>query len=64
MSRICNICGKKFDEWDEQEDFTIHTHLGYGTKYDGETLNLNICCDCMNDIIDSCTVSPLVINFE
>ena len=56
---VCNMCGKEFDIWDKQEDFSIHKKCGYGTKYDGETLNLDICCDCMEQIIGACRVSPI-----
>lgn len=56
---VCNLCGRDFDVWDKQEDFSIHKRCGYGTKYDGETLNLDICCDCMEQLIDSCEVSPI-----
>lgn len=55
----CNICGKEFDMWDEQEAFSLHKQLGYGTKFDGEYLNINICCECMENIICSCQISPL-----
>lgn len=59
----CNLCGKKFDEWDKQEDFSIHRNLGYGTKYDSDILDLDLCCDCMekflDDIIPRCQISPI-----
>ena len=48
---ICNKCGKKFDFWDTQEDFSIERSLGYGTKYDGSTLELDLCCECMEKLI-------------
>lgn len=57
---ICNKCGKEFDEWDTQEEFRIYSHLGYGTKYDGDKLELDLCCDCMTDLIDSCKISPII----
>ena len=40
------------DVWDVQEDYTIHTRIGYGSKYDEEEIELHICCDCMDKIID------------
>ncbi len=55
----CNMCGRKFDIWDEQENFSIHTRLGYGTKYDGDCLEFDICCDCMETLIDKCAISPI-----
>lgn len=56
---ICNKCGKEFDCWDEQEGFSIHSYCGYGTKYDGDKLDLDLCCDCMEKLIDECVVSPI-----
>ena len=56
---ICNMCGKGFDIWDTQEDFSIYRSLGYGTKYDGDELQLDLCCDCMEKIIDECKVHPV-----
>lgn len=60
--RTCNKCGKKFDEWDTEESFRFYSPfaLGYGTKYDGSKLELDLCCECMEELIDSCKVSPIV----
>ena len=55
----CNKCGKQMDSWDIQHHFSITKRLGYGSKYDGEVLNLDICCDCMDEIIDACIISPI-----
>lgn len=57
--RYCNICGSKMDFWDVQEDFTIHTTAGYGSKYDEEEIEIHICCDCMDKIIEKCAISPI-----
>ena len=58
---ICNMCGKKFDFWDTQEGFSINADLGYGTKFDGGTLELDLCCSCMEKIIESCAIPPVKI---
>lgn len=58
----CNKCGKKFDFWDAQENFSINARLGYGTKYDGSDLELDLCCDCMEKLIDECVISPISDN--
>lgn len=59
---ICNKCGKTFDFWDTQEDFSIERSLGYGTKYDGSTLELDLCCECMEKLIEECVISPISDN--
>lgn len=58
--RYCNICGRKMDFWDIQEDNKIHKTAGYGSKYDGEKIELHFCCDCLDKIIDGCAISPVV----
>jgi hypothetical protein len=57
---ICNKCGKELDMWDMQEGFRMYRRFGYGTKYDGDTVDLNLCCDCIEKLIDSCLVSPII----
>lgn len=56
----CNVCGKKFDFWDTQENYNIFTHCGYGSKYDGEIVDLDICCDCFDRLVEGCVISPVL----
>lgn len=56
----CNHCGKPLDEWDLQEDFKIHTAVGYGSKYDLSKVELQLCCDCFDKLVDECVISPVV----
>lgn len=63
--KFCNLCGKEFDNWDSQESFGIHTgKIGYGSKHDGDKLELDLCCDCFDKVIDDlipkCKISPLI----
>lgn len=55
----CSLCGKEFNFFDHQEDYTIDKVLGYGSKYDGEHLRLHICCGCMDTIIEQSMLNPL-----
>lgn len=55
----CNKCGKKLDMWDVQEDFSMERHLGYGSRYDGDHLDLDLCCECMDKIIEECAIPPV-----
>lgn len=57
--QFCNKCGKPFDLWDTQEDFSIMKRLGYGTKNDGGILDLHLCCQCMDELVDECDISPI-----
>lgn len=61
LRKVCNMCGKDFDEWDNQENFAIVSYLiGYGSKYDGSALRLDLCCDCMDMLIEKCKLNPLI----
>lgn len=55
----CNKCGKKMDMWDTQEDFSLQRNLGYGSRYDGDNLDLDLCCDCMDKLIEECVIPPV-----
>lgn len=58
--RTCNICGKPFNEYDEEQDFSIVKRIGYGSVHDGKTLELDICCECMDKLIEKCVESPII----
>ena len=53
----CTMCGKKFDMWDEQENFCFEHRLGYGSKNDGDVVRLKLCCGCFDRIVD--IISPM-----
>lgn len=54
------MCGQTLDFWDEQENFAIEKNeLGYGTSYDGDKLDLHLCCGCMDRLIKACAVNPV-----
>lgn len=55
----CNKCGKKMDVYDTQQNCSIQGQLGYGSEYDGEFLDLDLCCECMDKLINECKISPI-----
>ena len=61
---ICDICGKEFDVFDEQERFGFHHTVGYGSEFDGSRIDVDLCCRCfdimMNEyILPQCKKSPV-----
>ena len=58
-SKVCNRCGKELDFWDIQGDFTLHKHIGCGSIHDGDIVRLQFCCECFDEIVDECKVSPI-----
>lgn len=59
---VCNVCGKRFDEFDEQENFGFDYYVGWGSKYDLTHLQAHICIDCFDKLMDqfipACKISP------
>lgn len=59
----CNLCGSEFDMWDEQAGFGIKAHVGWGSKYDGEHIKLDLCCGCFDRVIEFivplCKINPI-----
>lgn len=54
---LCTMCGKKLDMWDEQENFSFSSHIGYGSKYDTTIIDIRLCCDCFDKIIDNIAIN-------
>lgn len=52
MKEYCNKCGKKMDVYDLQTGIRMHDVLGYGSRYDGQTINLDLCSECTDELID------------
>ena len=55
----CNKCGREMQVFDLHNNFSIHKTIGYGSVHDGDELRIAFCCDCMDEIISSCVVSPI-----
>lgn len=48
----CDFCGKELNELDSQENFGFHyQHIGYGSQYDGESIDIDLCCDCFDKMM-------------
>lgn len=62
QAKVCNVCGNKFDMWDEQENFGLDTMVGYGSKYDETRIQFHICCSCFDTLYDKfkkiCVIPP------
>lgn len=48
----CSICGKKLNTLDKELGFKYNGKVGYGSVHDGEHIQLNICCDCFDKIVE------------
>lgn len=59
---ICNMCGKEFDRWDEDENFSFHSMIGHGSKYGMFEFDLDLCCNCMDRMLDEYLISKCIYN--
>ena len=57
----CNLCGKKLDLFDLQQNFHVGKRLDYGSQFDGDRLELRLCNDCMDSLIGRCLISPITL---
>lgn len=56
----CNCCGKEIGGADLCGAISIAQMLGYGSKYDGAYVEIDICPDCFDRFIDGMAVSPIL----
>jgi hypothetical protein len=47
------MCEKELDEFDLQEKFSFKRYIGYGSKYDMNILDVKLCCDCFDKLLDA-----------
>lgn len=57
---FCNKCNKEFNIFDIHNGLKIKRVMGYGSTYDGDDINLNICTNCLDELINSCLINPIV----
>lgn len=65
----CNVCGKTAEQvFEGQMLISIHERIGYGSNHDGSMLDLDICSDCFDKLIDrfaeGCAINPIKENFQ
>lgn len=60
ITRLCNLCGKELGEYD---DFGVSYEFGYGSINDGDKMDLDLCCECLDKVtehlINSCKLNPI-----
>jgi hypothetical protein len=56
---VCNQCGKELDEYDLHQNFRISTQIGYGSRSDGLSVDMRLCSECFDVLVESCAINPL-----
>ena len=67
VETVCNMCGKPFDVLDRNQNFCFHRPIRYGSRFDMDELDLDLCCDCFDKImvkyiIPNCKYSPILMD--
>lgn len=59
MSTICNICGKVLTKCEEKNHVKINQVMGYGSQFDGDRVDMDICNKCFDKLIERCKIDPI-----
>lgn len=51
--RLCDICGREFDDWDKQENHHHSYNFGFGSKHDLEFIEFDVCASCFDKLVDA-----------
>ena len=61
MTRIqCNVCGKDTTSREVHIAIEIHKPIGYGSRYDGDKIDLDVFTNCVDSILDAISKVCLV----
>ena len=62
LARIykCNLCGKEMDNYSFCDSMALEDMLGYESKFDGRTIELDLCPECVDKLIEQCVIPPFV----
>lgn len=63
-NKVCNVCGKHLEVLDRDPDYTIGIRMGYGTDHDLEYAEIHMCCECLDKLVGSCVVNPIVGEYD
>jgi len=65
IAMICNKCGKQEDGENIDNWSTIETwqhNFGYGSRFDTDTIEFELCDGCYQEFIDTFKQPPTIIN--
>lgn len=62
MAKIiyCNVCGQQIGAFDKHNCLSFSKVLGYGSKYDGEFIDIDICPHCFDKLIEKMVIKPFM----
>ena len=60
----CNMCGNEIEKIDlDCNPFSLRHRLGYGSKYDEDLIELDLCSNCQDKLItyliENCKINPI-----
>lgn len=60
--KLCNICGREFDFFDEQQNIKIEYYMKYGSSFDGTKVSCRMCIECFDKFVNEYLVPKSIIN--
>lgn len=55
----CNMCGKEISNREARNGVYFAGRLGYGSTYDGQRIQFDLCTECTDNLIEAFNISPL-----
>lgn len=59
MATVCNVCGKVLTRCEEKNHVKINQVIGYGSQFDGDRVDMDICNECFDKLIERCKIDPI-----
>ena len=64
VARCCNLCGARLARRDLQNRFHIDRVVGPGSDYHGQHIDLWMCCNCFDRLVEGSEITPSVTQTE
>lgn len=62
---LCNVCGEDPRLKKVHIEIDIHQPIGYGSRYDGDKIDLDVCANCVDTVLEAisnvCKIPPIHI---
>lgn len=55
----CNMCGKKMTGFEKSNAFNMSGVAKYGSRFDGERFEIDLCTECLDTLISKCKITPI-----
>ncbi len=61
---ICNKCGKQIGRMEAESSLHYHGMLGYASSYDGLEIEIDLCPNCLEWLMDELKIDPAITDVD